>query len=58
MGLKTLSPSTLEKTQATLEQLFSWLANDMGPEVLQSVSVQVVETQAGDNQDTTNTTSH
>ncbi len=58
MRLKTLSPSTLEKTQATLEQLFSWLANDMGPEVLQSVSVQVVETQAGDNQDTTNTTSH
>ncbi len=58
MRLKTLSPSTLEKTQATLEQLFSWLANDMGPEVLQSVSMQAAEAHTGDNQDTTNTTPH
>jgi hypothetical protein len=58
MRLKPFSPSVLEKTQTTLELLFSWLANDIGPEELQPVNIQAVEALHGDTQDTSNTKPH
>lgn len=58
MRLNPLSPSALEKTQATLEQLFSWLANDIGPEDLQPLNIQTAESKADDIQEPSNTAPH
>jgi hypothetical protein len=58
MSLKAPSPSTLEKTQATLAQLFTWLANGIGPEELQALNANTIETKASHNQGPTNTAPH
>ncbi len=58
MSLKAPFPATLDKTQATLAQLFTWLANDIGPEELQPVITNTIETETSHIQDSINTSPH
>lgn len=58
MSLKAPFPSTLDKTQSTLAQLFTWLANDIGPEELQPVNTNTIETEISHIEDPINTSPH